>query len=340
MAGEEDLIDTEGGTLFKEDGISIVHKAAKSLTVEKESTKAREKLEVHKEKHRIYDKVLKAQKGLGELDTGDEGGVDSFLEKMRQAEKKARDFDSMDQEAEQEAKAQQKRGPRKKTDALTGGLIVGHSKDVFVDGTETILVLQDKSRRSFKATNSYLFVSDVLDDDTEEVLINPSLVDNERHKRNAELRKKKSTYAAYDEETVDEYGVVSDLSDLVNNSMISFDSRYQFQFQAKKKSILDKYDDPDGEGPRETFRLDSTGKYDLDREEQEMEMKRRLMMANKRFETLETPKYVQAREFYTEEEMLTFRKPKKKKDKLRKARVLKAGDLGAVEETAAEKAAK
>jgi U4/U6.U5 tri-snRNP-associated protein 1 len=97
----------------------------------------------------------------------------------------------------------------------------------------------------------------------------------------------------------------------------------------------------DGKGPRETFRLDSAGGYDLNHEEQELEMKRRLMMANKKFESLETPKYVQAQEFYTAEEMLTFRKPKKKKDKLRKGRSLKAEDLGTGEqETADEKAAK
>jgi U4/U6.U5 tri-snRNP-associated protein 1 len=97
----------------------------------------------------------------------------------------------------------------------------------------------------------------------------------------------------------------------------------------------------DEEGERETFRLDNAGGYDLDREKHQLEMNRRLMMANKKFETLEMPKYVPAREFYTEEEMLTFRKPTKKKDKLRKTRTLKASDLDTIqEETAEEKEAK
>jgi dihydrodipicolinate reductase len=71
------------------------------------------------------------------------------------AQKKAQAFDSLDQEAEQEEAAQQKKVKermksareerRKKEAALTGGLVVGHSKDAFMDGTETILVLQDKS---------------------------------------------------------------------------------------------------------------------------------------------------------------------------------------------------
>ncbi|KAI6190497.1 U4/U6.U5 tri-snRNP-associated protein 1 [Aphelenchoides bicaudatus] len=308
---DEPFIDTEGGTLFKEDGVRIVHKAAKNLTQDKETSKLREKLELQKEKHRIYGKVLKATKGLGESsDEEDGGGVNDFLERMRQlAEKKASDFDSMDQEAEQEAVAQQKkakqrqaRQARKKEDISAGGLLIGHGKDAFTAGTETILVLQDKH---------------VLDDDTEEMLVNPNMVENEHHKRNVEKRKQKSDYSAYEEETIDEFG------------------------NAKKKAILDKYDqDLDGDGPRETFRLNTTGGYELEREEQELEMKRRLMMANKRFETLEVPKYTQAREFYTEEEMLTFRKPKKKKDKLRKSRTLKAADLSAEQETEEEKAAK
>lgn len=113
---EESNIDTEGGNLFKEDGVNIVHKAATNLTEDKQTAKIREKLELQKEKHRIYNKVLKTQKGLGESDSDEEGsGVDNFLERMRQqAEKKARAFDSMDQEAEQEAAAQAKKVQQRK----------------------------------------------------------------------------------------------------------------------------------------------------------------------------------------------------------------------------------
>jgi U4/U6.U5 tri-snRNP-associated protein 1 len=163
-------------------------------------------------------------------------------------------------------------------------------------------------------------------------LINPNLIDNERHKRNIERRKQKSDYKPYEDEEVDEYGMVSILiSAFVNNSL----------FQPKKQSILSKYDDDAEEPKRETFRLDTAGGYDLDVEIQEMETKRKLMMANKKFESLGSTVYVPARNFYTEEEMLTFRKPKKKKDKTRKSRTLKAADFEAMDvETAEEKAAK
>ena len=57
-------------------------------------------------------------------------------------------------------------------------------------------------------------------------------------------------------------------------------------------------------------------------------MKRRLLMADKKFESLEAPKFTTARVFYTEAEMQQFRKPKKKsKDKTRKRKPLKATDL-------------
>lgn len=68
---------------------------------------------------------------------------------------------------------------------LTAGLTVGHSKEDFVDGTQTILVLADK---------------DVLDEDQEEVLINPNLVDKERLKRNLENKKKKTNYNPYEDD--------------------------------------------------------------------------------------------------------------------------------------------
>lgn len=71
----------------------------------------------------------------------------------------------------------------------------------------------------------------MLDEDGDEVLINPNLIENEMHKRNVELRKKTGSYKPYEEE-VDEYGM------------------------SKKQQILAKYDEGlDGSKERETFRL-------------------------------------------------------------------------------------
>ncbi|CAD5225951.1 unnamed protein product [Bursaphelenchus okinawaensis] len=280
----------DGEKVYNIDGVEIHHKKAESLTNKKEQEKLKEKIAVQKEKHKIYNKVLKVKKGLADSDSDED--VDSWLDKSRKAAEK---FDEMDEIAEKAAEEEMKKIKAKpkriiKSQSGTGNLLIGHSKEAFVDGSETILVLEDRN---------------VLDDDGEEVLINPNLIDNERHKKNVELRKQKKDYNPYEDEEVDEFGMT------------------------KKQQILSKYDrDMDEPVKRETFRLDEEGGYDLDKEERELEMKRKLMMANKKFETLESSKYTLAREFYTEEEMVSFRKPKKlKKDKMRKRKTLKASDI-------------
>jgi hypothetical protein len=67
-----------------------------------------------------------------------------------------------------------------------------------------------KTRVGFNSALTQLVptILGVLDEDSEELLINPNLVENERHKLNVERRKQKSDYSAYDEETVDEFGMV------------------------------------------------------------------------------------------------------------------------------------
>ena len=50
-------------------------------------------------------------------------------------------------------------------------------------------------------------IVDVLAEDDDEVLMNPNLVENEMHKKNVELRKRKDRYNAY-EENLDEFGNV------------------------------------------------------------------------------------------------------------------------------------
>uniref|UniRef100_A0A1I7RX34 U4/U6.U5 tri-snRNP-associated protein 1 n=1 Tax=Bursaphelenchus xylophilus TaxID=6326 RepID=A0A1I7RX34_BURXY len=290
--GNEDDTNADDEKVYNEDGIEIHHKKAESWTEKREQEKLREKIQTQKEKQKIYSKVLKVKKGLADSD--EEEDLDSWLEKSRKA---AERFDEMDEivekAAEEEtkrAKPKVKKGTKSAPSSSTSNLLIGHSKEAFADGSETVLVLEDRG---------------VLDEDGEEILINPNLVDNERHKKNVELRKQKKDYNPYDDDEVDEFGMT------------------------KKQQILSKYDrDLDGDVKRETFRLDEAGGYDLDKEERELEMKRKLFMANKKLESLESSKYTLAREFYTEEEMVSFRKPKKvKKDKMRKRKTLKASDI-------------
>ncbi|KAL3067946.1 hypothetical protein niasHT_037936 [Heterodera trifolii] len=311
--------DGSGEKVFTEHGIEIVHKAPKNWTEERHGKELKEKLDTRKKQRDVYTKVLKAKRTLGE-ESDEEKGADlakwveksrKLEEEMRKAEQKAKLLDEMDEafgiggliQAEQQ-KHRQKKAPKGRTAeeaTSSGGLVVGHSLKEFGEGRETVLVLQDK---------------DILEDGADEVLINPNMLENERHKLNVERRKKKDHYNPYEEE-VDEFG------------------------QVKKQQMLSKYDEGiDGEKERDTFRLDESGQYDLDAETAELETRRRLMMLNKKFESLESTKYTLANEFHTEEEMIAFRRPKKKGGKsTRKRKALKADDLETepTEETEEEK---
>ncbi|KAK0412728.1 hypothetical protein QR680_006372 [Steinernema hermaphroditum] len=292
-----------------EDGFEFVHKPADSWTAANKETKVKERLEAAKASRKIKNKVLTQQKGLADSESDDESAA-SWVAKSRQLEEerkraaeKAKELDALDEENEEasrieeekrkaaraKARAAAKERAAKAGDPSLGGLIVGHSKEAFLDGRDTILVLQDKS---------------VLDDDGEEVLVNPNLVENEMHKKNVELRKRKEVYRPY-EQAMDEFG-------------------------ESTGQVLAKYDEELEGMKRETFRLDAKGELDVEQEAEEDRIKRELEKATRNLQTLDQEKFKVASEFYTEEEMISFRKPKKKKDgkKLRKkGKVLKADDL-------------
>uniref|UniRef100_A0A914PF89 U4/U6.U5 tri-snRNP-associated protein 1 n=1 Tax=Panagrolaimus davidi TaxID=227884 RepID=A0A914PF89_9BILA len=280
--------------IVTEDGMEFVHKPSENLAQKKKTEKIKEKLELQKQK-RIVQSKLKS-KGLADTSSDEEENAETWVEKQRRlAEQKAKELEQMDEDAEKSAapviKKVRKPGALSNAGKDTSGMIVGHSKDTFLTGEEQILVLDDKS---------------VLDEDGEEVLINPTLMYSEQLQKNRKIREKKSGYNPYDEEEVDEFGVV------------------------KRKDLLSKYDEGiDGPQARETFKLDEHGGVDVNREAEELQQKRNLFMANRKLQTLETPKYKIASEFYTEEEMISFRKPKKKKDgtKSRKRKGLKVDEL-------------
>jgi len=159
--GDEDAPKlAEGEKLFTEDGVKIVHKAAKSLVSEKESAKIREKLETAKQKRGVQSRVLKVTKGLAESsDEEVSGGAEAWVERTRRleeerkrAEEKRRLLDEMDEEALKTGDAEPSR-PRSRAPQRGGtskqnaaNLVVGHSQKEFLDDTAvgTVLVLQDK----------------------------------------------------------------------------------------------------------------------------------------------------------------------------------------------------
>ncbi|UMM32633.1 hypothetical protein L5515_006361 [Caenorhabditis briggsae] len=296
---ERDADDGTNEKIYNEDGFEFRHRKAENLADKKKEKEIKEKLEVAKQKRDVYSKVLKARKLA---DSDDEDGAAGFVERMRKKEDEAKKaaeraaaFDQLDEElgvsATVEKARKQKRPKGPKGPSATAGMVIGHGREAFVEGDQ-ILVLQDKG----------------ILDDGDEVLVNPNMLDDERHVRNVELRKRKDPNRNFDED-VDEFG------------------------NLKNFGVLAKYDETLEGEQKKQFRLDETGGVDLEEEKREMEAFRRMKMAGKRLESLETKKYELASEFYTQDEMTQFRKVKKgKKEKnIRKRKVLKASDLVPVE---------
>ena len=166
-----------------------------------------------------------------------------------------------------------------------------------------------------------------------DVLVNVNLLDTERYNKNNEIKKQKPGYQAYEEEEFDDFGL------------------------PKTKTLLAKYDvEIDGHkkdsfvlGQRETlvtaYTVSISNKLILcyfhtsgligkagDEEAKmkaKMLLKDRLQLQHKKIESLELKPLQIASEYYTSEEMTSFKKVKRRVKKVRPKsdRVLKADDL-------------
>lgn len=143
---------------------------------------------------------------------------------------------------------------------------------------------------------------DVLDEE-DDVLVNVNMLDDERYKKNIENQKKKSRYNAYDVEELDEFG------------------------NPKPKSLLYKYDEEIEGAKKKTFVI---GETDLAQRKHLVVESVKAKLANKRLESLMTPELRLASDYYNEEELTKFKKPKKKMKtkKIRpKGKILTADEL-------------
>ncbi|XP_053211924.1 U4/U6.U5 tri-snRNP-associated protein 1-like [Panonychus citri] len=128
-------------------------------------------------------------------------------------------------------------------------------------------------------------------DEKDDVLENVNLVDLEKAEKNMENKLKKNEYRPYDEPEFDEFGIL------------------------KKKNILGKYDEELNGVERETFQIGSS----MDREK-EAELIREKLRQQAGVISLDTPSFKVASEYYTEEELVKFKKPKKIRAKLKKGK--------------------
>ncbi|XP_060792302.1 U4/U6.U5 tri-snRNP-associated protein 1 isoform X2 [Neoarius graeffei] len=139
-------------------------------------------------------------------------------------------------------------------------------------------------------------------EEKEDVLVNVNMVDQEKAEKNVELKKKKPDYKPYDEEeSVDD--------------MVTF----------KPKSVLSKYDEEIEGEKKKSFRL-SAGGFAAGERERELQAIRETLRSQA--QSLDMPALAVASEFYTPQEMVGFKKTKRRVKKIRKKeKPLKAADL-------------
>lgn len=129
-------------------------------------------------------------------------------------------------------------------------------------------------------------------EEEEDVLVNVEMIDKEKAEKNVELKKKKPDYKPYEEEeSVDD--------------MVTFKSR----------SVLSKYDEEIEGEKKKSFRLSSWGFADGERERELQAMKETL---RNQAQSLEMPALSIASEYYTPQEMVGFKKTKRRVKKIRK----------------------
>lgn len=251
----------------------------------------REKLAAMKEK-RIQNQKLGKVKTLAEDDWLDD--TSAWVEKSRKlakekelAEKRAKLLEEMDEEFGVSSLVEEEFAQSKK-EAYTSrdlkGLKVQHKVDSFNEGQTVILTLQDKG---------------VLEEE-EDVLVNVGMVDKEKAEKNVELKKKKPDYKPYEEEeSVDD--------------MVTF----------KPHSVLSKYDEEIEGEKKKSFRLNTGGFADGERERELQAMREAL---RNQAQSLEMPALTIASEYYTPQEMVGFKKTKRRVKKIRKKEKQTAAD--------------
>ncbi|XP_075947581.1 U4/U6.U5 tri-snRNP-associated protein 1 [Anarhichas minor] len=258
----------------------------------------REKLAAMKEK-RIQNKKLGKVKTIAEEDWLDDTAA--WVERSRNmakekelAEKRAKLLEEMDEEFGVSSLVEEEFAHRKRdpyTSQDLKGLKVQHKVDSFNEGQTVILTLQDKG---------------VLEEE-EDVLVNVGMVDKEKAEKNVELKKKKPEYKPYEEE--------ESVDDMVT---------------LKPHTVLSKYDEEIEGEKKKSFRLNTGGFADGEREREIQAMREAL---RDQAQSLDMPALAIASEYYTPQEMTGFKKTKHRVRKIRKKEKQTAADELHIDDT-------
>ncbi|CAG5928659.1 unnamed protein product [Menidia menidia] len=249
----------------------------------KQQKEIKEKLAAMKEKRLLNQKLGKV-KSLADDDWLDDTAA--WVEKNRKltkekelAEKRAKLLEEMDQEFGVSSLVEEEFA-QSKQGAYTSRDLKG-------------LKVQHKVESFGEGQTVILTLQDkgVLEEE-EDVLVNVGIVDKEKAEKNVELKKKKPDYKPYEEEeSVDD--------------MVTF----------KTRSVLSKYDEEIEGEKKKSFRLSTGGFADGERERELQAMKESL---RNQAVSLEMPALKIASEYYTPQEVVGFKKTKRRVRKIRK----------------------
>ncbi|XP_034188525.1 U4/U6.U5 tri-snRNP-associated protein 1 [Osmia lignaria lignaria] len=284
---EVDSTSKDDPNKIKDDLGEFYHKPAPDVNEKLKSQKLKEKIGTQKQK-RLIEANLAKIKSLGECDSDDD--AKAWIDRTRRLVEEKK-------KAEERAKMLDQLDEEFGIGNLVKEEIHAARNTAYTEKNLKGLKVEHDIEKFEEGKTVILTLKDqeVLKDD-DDVLVNVNITDEERYQRNILNKTKKPGYDAYDDDNFDEFGL-------------------------PKKSILDKYDEEIEGEKKESFVLgannikDNKSKLDY--------VKQRL--ANKRLESLILAEPKLASEYYNDQELAKFKKPKKKVRKIRKK--LKAEDL-------------
>ncbi|CAH1128714.1 unnamed protein product [Ceutorhynchus assimilis] len=276
----------------KDDLGEFYHKPAENWADKAQRDKIRNRLAEHKEKRQLHSKLAKV-KTLGESDSDDD--VSNWVDRNRnsekakmEADKRAKMLEELDAQFGIGEVIEQEQKQRRNQQYTYKDL-----RGLRVDHDVDTFAEEKQVILTLKDTG-------VLDDE-DDVLVNVNMIDNEKYKKNVENKKKKVLYNAYEDQEYDEYGI------------------------PKEKSLLAQYDEEiDGE-KRESFRIGIDNAALRRKAAVVQSVKEKL--AKKKLESIAEKQLTLASEYYNEEELAKFKKPKKKTRRIRAKGKLTAENL-------------
>lgn len=285
---EVDSICKDDPNKIKDDLGEFYHKPAPDVNEKLRTQKLKEKIGTQKQKRQIEANLAKV-KSLGECDSDDD--AQAWIGKTKRLEEEKK-------KAEERAKMLDQLDEEFGIGNLVKEEIHTARKAAYTEKNLKGLKVEHNIEKFEEGKTVILTLKDqAVLDDGEDVLVNVNITDEERYQRNILNKTKKPGYDAYDDDNFDEFGF-------------------------PKKIVLEKYDEEIEGEKKDTFVLGVNSAKESKQAKLDY-VKQRL--ANKRLESLQLAEPKLASEYYNDEELLKFKKPKKKVRKIRKK--LKADDL-------------